>query len=267
MENLYPSCFRNIVCRICYLLLLVLLLPIVAKAQHIQFERITSNITDDTLKLSHREEVRVERFLKRVYPTHSLERCILPRTTPLLRKARYDVVELQGMRYIIAGYVAEFEGGQLAHDLAIYRIEPQGPFQVWHTKSWRANYYGLNFETASPKGRIIVLFKEGGLDPSGFSLSGVFSFREGDTCFLHHDLTPRLPHLNAKTNFPGRALFGQKVTLQQTPDGDVILAASDQDFTVSNTLVTPTNFWKFNPKHIRFEPLKSEGPGGPMTSR
>lgn len=244
-----------------------LALPLGVKAQAVHFERITSNISDDTLTLSHREEARIERFLSRVYPTHAMERAVRPRTTPLLRKARYDVVVLQGMRYILAGFVAEFEGDQFVHDLAIFRWEPQGPNQVWRSKAWRANYYGLNFETAEAGRRMIVLFTEGGLDPSGFSLSGVLAFKEGDSTLLLRDLTPRLPHLQAKTNFPSRALFGQKVLLQETPDGDVLLAASDQDFTVSNEQVTPTNFWKYNRRRGRFDVVKSPEPDPTMTER
>jgi hypothetical protein len=235
------------------------------RAQTVHFERITSNISDDTLTLGHREEARIEHFLRRVYPKHSMERKVRPIDAPLLQKARYDVVELQGMRYIVAGYVAEFAGDQFVHDIAIYRMEPQGPNQVWRSKPWIANYYGLNFETIESGSKMLLLFKEGGLDPSGFSISSIFSFAEGDSSFLIHNLTPKMPHLQARANFPHRVLYGQKVNLEESDDGSVILAASDDKFDESNEQIEPKSFWKFNPKRGRFYPIKSPIPDATMT--
>jgi hypothetical protein len=240
------------------------------RAQTIHFERITSNISDDTLTLSHREEARIEHFLRRVYPKHSMERKVRPIASPLLQKARYDVVELQGMRYIVAGYVAEFAGDQFVHDIAIYRMEPQGPNQVWRSKPWIANYYGLNFESIKAGlkragSKMLLLFKEGGLDPTGFSISSIFSFSEGDSSFLLYNLTPKMPHLQAKANFPHRVLYGQKVNLEKSDDGSVILAASDDKFDENNEQAEPKSFWKFNPKRGRFLPIKSPIPDATMT--
>jgi hypothetical protein len=149
------------------------------KAQNVVYRRITSSVSDDTLSLSHREEMRVERFLKRVYPSSGMQRAIHAHSAPLLKKATYDVIKLKGIRYALVAYVSEWKQPEgFVHELAIYRLGADGPNQVWRSAAWVANYYGLTFETAVAGSRMLVLFREGGLDPSGFSLSGVLSFRE-----------------------------------------------------------------------------------------
>jgi len=232
------------------------LAPFGARAQSIIFERVTSDINDDTVTLSHRESIRVERFLRRVYPTRAMKRAAHNYTKPHLRKASYDVIKHAGVRYILVAYVAEWE--QFVHLLALYRMGSDGPVQVWRSDGWRANYNGLSFETTPASKQMLVLFKEGGLDPSGFSLSGVIRFRESKNGIVLRDLTPRLPHLHALTNFPCQALYGKKVLLQESPEGDIILAASDDEFGKGKDEDSPTNFWRYNVKRGRFEALKHE---------
>ncbi len=228
-----------------------------AKAQSVVFRRITSSISDDSLTLSRREEIRVERFLKRVYPTVSMQHVARNHATPALRKASYDVVQLRGVRYALVAYVAEWnQPDALVHDIAIYRFGADGPIQVWRSPAWIANYYGLTFETAATPSHMLILFKEGGLDPSGFSLSGVLSFRESDHGLVLHDLTPRLPYLYAVTHFPSRALYGKKVVMQQGDRHEIILSASDEEFVGGELPAGPTSYWHFNPRRGRFEGIK-----------
>jgi len=228
-----------------------------AWAQGVVFQRITSSISDDSLALSRRDEIRVERFLKRVYPTVSMQHAARNRSLPLMRKASYDVVRLQGVRYALVAYVAEWkQSDALVHTIAIYRFSEDGPIQVWRSSAWLANYYGLTFETAATPSHMLILFKEGGLDPSGFSLSGVLSFRESDKGLVLRDLTPRLPYLYAVTHFPSRALYGKKVVMQQGEHHEIILSASDEEFVGGEPPAGPTSYWRFNGRRGRFEGIK-----------
>ena len=230
-----------------------------ARVSSIICRRIPSNVSDDSLTLNRAIRVRAERFIMRIYPTSAMRRASRSHESPLLRKASYDIVRLKGIRYAIVAYVAEFrEPALFVHDFAIYRYGKEGFVQVWRSVPWIANYYGLSFETAQTPNRVLVLFKEGGLDPSGFSLSGVLAFREVKNGFLLHDLTPRLPFVRALTQFPSRALYGKKVTLEEQPAHTILLSASDEAFAPEEDIHPVTNWWQFNNRRGRFEEIKQE---------
>ncbi len=238
-------------------------------SEHVIFRRIASNVNDDSLWLTRHDEARLERFLNRVYPMTSMKHALHSTSAPLLRKATYDVVKLHGVRYVIVAYVSEWKQPEaFVHELAIYRLGTDGPTQVWRSAGWVANYYGLTFETVSAGSRILMLFREGGLDPSGFSLSGILSFRDSKHGLLIRDLTPRLPYLKAVANFPSRALYGKKVVLHQEEDHEVVLSASDEEFVSSDVPPSPAANWRYNPKRGRFEWIKPEHatPGGTTVS-
>ncbi len=235
------------------------------QAQHIEIRNQPSHVDGNEITLSHMAERRIERFLGHMFPMRQMRRYAREvddrpaPSRPTERSIAYTVISQEGMRFIVAGYTARWN--EPVNVLAIYRMEPAGPNQVWRSRPWQASYSGIEFRVAMEGARNIVLFKEGGAE-DGFVLAGIFSFLNEPSGLLIRDLTPSLPWLRAEARFPFHPLYAQRVQLESGEDHSLILTASDEAYNVSMTsYVQPRRAWRYNRTHERFECVRSEHPG------
>jgi hypothetical protein len=233
------------------------------RSQQVIFNSTSSSVSGDDVNVSTRERQRIERFLSAVFPTKAMRRLEHASERPISRRASYSVIEQQGTKFVLAGYTARWD--QTVNVLAIYRIENGAPNQVWRSKPWEGSYYGLHFQTAKAGNKTVVLFQEGGND-NDFGLASVFTFQNDPKGAIIRDLTPSLPWLRATTHFPMRPLYGQSIALRMQGD-DVLLSASDQEYTMFANILRQSRTWKYNTKRGRFERLQeAKTPGTRMTT-
>jgi hypothetical protein len=247
-------------------------LPKPAHAQVIDFDRLDS----PGVTISQRGYHRIERFLTRVFPVRQMKRYAHASRSAMegkptrLRTVTYQVISQEGVKFILAGYSAQW--GEPVNELAIYRMEPDGPNQVWRSRPWEGSSGDLHFLTVPAREREIVLFQEGGTEGE-FSLASVFTFRNAPEGLLLHDLTPSLPWLRAQAHFPFRTLYGEDISLRVSGDSspsasklqakEVVLTASDEEFNLGMVRpVRPCLSWKYNATRGRFEPMKPMPPAG-----
>ena len=223
-------------------------------AQQVEFTQVASSVSGEELHLSTREQQRIERFLSHVFPMKPMRRLEHVSGKPISRRAAYSIISQEGMKFILVGYSAKWDN--LVNVLAIYRMEDGGPNQVWRSKPWEGSYYALHFQTAKVGARNVVLFQEGGSDDE-FGLASIFSFQNTPKGLIVHDLTPSIPWLRAQTHFPLRPLYGQGVAMRMEND-NLLLTASDQAYTVFNSIMRPTRTWKYNSRRGHFERIKEE---------
>jgi len=233
-------------------------------AQQVIFTSTPSSVSGDDVNVSARERQRIERFLSAVFPTKAMRRLEHTSERPISRRASYSVIEQQGTKFVLAGYTARWD--QIVNVLAIYRMEDGMPNQVWRSKPWEGSYYGLHFQTAKVGNKTVVLFQEGGND-NDFGLASVFTFQNDPKGAIIRDLTPSLPWLRAYTHFPMRPLYGQSIGLRMQGD-DVLLSASDQEYTMFANVMRQSRTWKYNAKRGgRFERLQeAKAPAVRMTT-
>jgi hypothetical protein len=181
--------------------------------------------------------------------------------SPISRHVSYAVIEQEGVRFVMAGYRATWNGmaesKNVVNELAIYRMEPSGPNQVWRSRPWQASYPDLHFLVAKSGSRNVVLFQEGG-SGGEFGLASVFSFYNAPKGLLLHDLTPSLPWLRASERFPFRTLYGRQISMRIQNARDLILSANDQEYNLNmSTIVRPGRSWLYNRTRGCFERMKS----------
>jgi hypothetical protein len=246
--------------------------PVNASLPHVEFSTVAQQVDGTNITLTQREQARIERFLTHVFPTRQMRREAGCWDTPKSRHVTYSVISQEGLRFVLAGYNAEWKQDdkvkQSVNMLAIYRIEDGAPNQVWRGRPWMATYDGLQFSSAKANAKSrgeknIVLFQEGG-SSGNFGLASVFSFHNELHGLIINDLTPSLPCLRASTRFPFRPLYGRQIGLRANvgDQRDLILSANDEQFKINNEeLIAPHCAWKY--KRGRFERLKFSG--GTMT--
>jgi hypothetical protein len=245
--------------------------PVRSNAQTISFERVYSQIDGDTTVLTRRETSRIERFLGKVFPTRSMQRVMHKHDKPVLRRGIYDVIYQYGQRYLVAAFMGRWDGTNdrtlPIHVLAIYQLGDEGPNQVWRSRAWQANYYGMSLSSAEMGMKSVLLFKEGGVDASEFSIAGVFTFTNGEKGLYIHDLTPQLRMLRVRASFPFRPLFARDILLERNEFSinTLQLSASDEEFT-NYALYQPTTHWRYDKRTGRFRLYKEKSKGAVLTS-
>jgi hypothetical protein len=245
--------------------------PKSVRAQVIDFDRINS----PDIPMSEKNYRRIERFLTHVFPIRHMRRYahIPGNAVPTrLRRVYYEVISQDGINFVLAAYAVQWNVP--VNELAIYRMETDGPNQVWRSRPWEGSSGDLHFQSIPERDRNIVLFQEGGTDGE-FGLASVFTFKNAPDGLILRDLTPELPWLHARAHFPFRTLYGEHISMRVEGDGsptlknseknDVVLSASDEEYNLSMShLVRPGRSWKYNPAHSRFERMKSaHAPSGP----
>ncbi|HET6401367.1 MAG TPA: hypothetical protein VFH95_08205 [Candidatus Kapabacteria bacterium] len=251
--------------------------PLAVRA--IQFSPDISDVADSVIRLSPREEWRVEHFLGAMFPVWQMRRCAREASgqsasyLPVYRRVTYSVISQQGFRFVLVGYRAEWNdagGGTVAvNELAIYRMESTGPNQVWRSRPWQASYPELHFWTSKCGWRNVILFQDGGSDDRSstvddrsstegeFGLASVFSFYNEPKGLYIRDLTPSFPWLRARERFPFRALYGQSISFRIDEARELILSASDEPYNIGMLrIVRPGRSWRFDPLRGRFEQMK-----------
>lgn len=245
--------------------------PNMGNAQVIDFDRVSS----PSVSLSEKSYHRIERFLAHVFPMRYMRRVahVAANARPTsLRRVTYEVITQEDINFVLAGYSAQWN--EPINELAIYRMEPNGPNQVWRSRPWEGNSSDLHFLALPAHDRNVILFQEGG-NEGEFGLASVFTFKNAPDGLFLHDLTPELPWLHARAHFPFRTLYGEEISMRVEPDGsqslknsnknEVILSASDEAYNLGMTrLVHPERSWKYNSLRNRFERMKSApAPTGP----
>lgn len=210
-------------------------------------------------QLSSRESLRLERFLSRVYPTIQLRRKARSYGKPILRKASYIIVTQGRKRFAVVGFSARWKEPAV-NQLQVFRFDSDGPIQVWRSKPWEANYYGMKFEIVRSGYRNLILFEEGGIDEEQYGLAGIFTFTNAEQGVYLRDVTPQQPNITVHTDFSFRPLLGQGVHLLQQGDNAILVAREDTYSLVNGLTSQPTYYWKFNPKRWRFEPTTLDIP-------
>jgi len=236
-----------------------------AAMPRVEFSMAAPQVDGTNISLTRREQDRIERFLAHVFPIRQMRREAGCWKSPESRHVTYSLISQEGLRFVLAGYNAEWrENDQYiksVNTIAIYRMDSDGPNQVWRGRPWMASYDGLRFSSAkandkSHTGRNIVLFQEGG-SSGKFGLASVFSFRNKESGLVIRDITPMLPCLRASTRFPFRPLYGRQIGLRANVGDahDLILTANDEQFKISqndNQDWRPDRRWRY--KRGRFEP-------------
>ncbi len=252
-------------------------------ARSTEFSREASEVGVNGVRITPRETWRIEHFLGAVFPVWQMRRCAWEAADrpasylPDSRRVTYAVISQQGFRFVLAGYHVEWrdaEGRNVAvNELAIYRMEPAGPNQVWRSRPWRASYPELHFWTSKSGWRNVILFQEGGLlddrssteggledrssTAGGFGLASVFSFYNEPKGLYIRDLTPSFPLLRARGRFPFRSLYGQSISLRIDDSHDIILKASDEPYNLGMRRIVRTGrSWRFDPFRVRFQQMK-----------
>ncbi len=239
-------------------------MPKKSYAQVIDFNRVSS----PGVSISEKSYHRIERFLTHVFPMRHLRRFahVAGNERPTqLRRVTYEVITQEQINFVLAGYSAQWN--QPINELAIYRMEPGGPNQVWRSRPWEGNSGDLHFLALPTRDRNLVLFQEGGAE-GAFGLASVFTFNNAPDGLLLHDLTPELPWLRARAHFPFRTLYGEQISMHVETDdsstpkhsnrNEVVLSASDEAYNLGMTqLVRPERSWKYNSARNRFERMKT----------
>jgi len=237
-----------------------------APSQHVEFNFVSSQVDGANLSIPFHEQERIERFLSHVFPVRQMRHEAESGDAPRSRNVTYSVISQEGLRFVLAGFNAKWESAERSKKsvnmLAIYRIEDDGPNQVWRGRPWMASYDGIKFSSAkandkSKWGRNIVLFQEGGASGK-FGLASVFSFHNEEHGIVLHDLTPSLPCLHVRTSFPFRPMMGRQIALRSSvfEEHDLILSANEDQYRISKAkLVNPGGTWKY--RRGRFEPMKA----------
>ncbi|HEX5316511.1 MAG TPA: hypothetical protein VFX22_07670 [Candidatus Kapabacteria bacterium] len=235
------------------------------EAKQTEFSRESPEVSGSEVHITPREERRIEHFLEAVFPERQMRRFawLGGRTAefPVSRHVTYAVISQQGLQFVLVGYRAEWKAGEereaAVNELAIYRMEPAGPNQVWRSRPWAANYSALHFRAAKSAWRTVILFQDGdqeGEHAGEFALASVFSFYNTPTGLLIRDLTPTLPWLRAHERFPFRTIYGQDITFRINSDGELFLSASDEPyFQGKSTHIRQSRSWKFDNSRGRFD--------------
>ena len=246
-------------------------------ALHTQFSRETSEAGGTEVRVTAREAWRIEHFLEAIFPVRQMRRYAWlggrPAEFPVSRQVTYAVISQQGIQFVLVGYRAEWKATEArttaVNDLAIYRMEPSGPNQVWRSRPWQASYSALHFHAAKSGWRNVILFQDGSA-VEAFALASVFSFYNAPHGLLIRDLTPTFPWLRARERFPLRTIYGQDITFRLDGRGDLFLSASDEPYHPNSSgLIRQTQSWKFNKRRGTFDlsklgvmTLSSKGSGG-----
>ncbi len=245
------------------ILLLTTLAPGNARSQVIDFDRIDSHAVPVPERTAHR----IERFLAHVFPMRQIRRYAhIPgnQHPTRLRRVTYEVIAQGGINFVLAGYSVQWY--EPINELAIYRMEPDGPNQIWRSRPWDGSSGDLHFQYAAMHDRNIILFQEGG-ENDEFGLASLFTFRDDSTGIALHDLTPTLPWLHARAYFPFRTLYGQHISMRleneaapsrkNSENDNLLLTASDEQYNLGmSRLIRPNRSWKYNPTRARFEQMK-----------
>ncbi len=245
--------------------------PIPIRAERlepVQFSREFSAVDGSDLNMGWRETRSIQHFLGHVFPLRQMRRFEGisrpggdPPATPVFKSIDYAMVEQQGYRFAIVHFQAAWDSGDAdaTSVLAVYRIEPNGPNQVWRSEPWRTTYRGFHFQTAKSGWRNIVLFEEGGQNEK-FGLAGVFSFYNAPKGLYIRELTPALPRLRAVTRFPIRPMLARDIMLQGGgTNRELTLRASDEAFDRSlRERVRTISRWIFNRRRDAFESSRIE---------
>lgn len=228
------------------------------RLEHVQFTREFSAVTGRELNINWRETQRVEHFLRRVFPSREMYRFERRNegtqtafSAPLVRQVEYAFIEQEGYRFILVHFHAARLGEAGTSVIAVYRLEPDGPNQVWKSPAWESTYHGFHFQTAKIGWRNIVLFKEGGAEDH-FGLAGIFSFHNAKNGLYLRVLTPQMPRLSAITRFPIRPMLARNISMDAGAMREIVLAASDEAFLHSREVVT-VHRWVFNDRRGVFE--------------
>ena len=224
----------------------------------VRFTREFSSIDGKDLNLNWRETWRIEHFLRSVFPSREMYRFERHERSdwsesdaPLTRAVDYALIEQEGYRFVLVHFTLSREDDPGTSVLAVYRLERDGPNQVWRSRPWEGTYSGFRFQTAKIGWRNVILFEEGGED-NGFGLAGIFSFHNADQGLYLRVLTPEMPRLRAITRFPIRPMLARNISLDAREVRGITLAASDEAFTDSR----PAAFirrWFFNARRGIFE--------------
>ncbi len=247
-----------------FILLLALSMPNIGRGQSIQF----SHPGGAESALPERSARRIERFLAHQFPMRQMRRCAreagerMEPKSALSRSVTYRVVSQDGLSFVLVGYSAEWN--EPVNELAIYRMEPDGPNQVWRSRPWEGCFSDLHFFTVAERDKNIVLFQEGGSEGE-FGLASVFTFTNAPQGLYLRDLTPELPWLRARAHFPFRALYAERISMRTIDNsskhsgkGDIVLSASDEEYNLGMArLVRPGRSWKYNTAHNRFERMNT----------
>jgi len=254
-----------------FTLLLALTIPNVSLGQSIQF----SHPGGAESALPERSARRIERFLAHQFPMRQMRRCAreaddhMEAKSARMRSVTYEVVSQGGINFVLAGYSVQWN--EPVNELAIYRMEPDGPNQVWRSRPWEGSFSDLHFFTEATHDKNIVLFEEGGSETE-FGLASVFTFTNAPQGLFIHDLTPELPWLRARARFPFRTLYAERISMSVTnssskhsEQGDIVLSASDEEYNLGMAqLIRPGRSWKYNIAHNRFERMNAiHAPGLP----
>ena len=224
-----------------------------------------SGLNSEPVSLNRHEVQRIERFLARVYPVKAMKRAEHTSDRPLSRRVTYEVVSQGGTKFVLAGFTARWKNR--VNMLGIYRMEEDGPNQVWRSHPWIATYGALSFESVRANGKSVVLFREGGDDEERFGFAGVFTFRNEDAGLVVKDLTPYQPRLVARTSFPFHALYGLGIGFEPVDEarGVVLKASIGRYERMDGGAIVPTMHWRF--EHGRFAIERNVLPKGTMTHR
>jgi hypothetical protein len=245
---------RSRILRVSCLILVLLGLQEVARAQAVQFTRLTESLESVAAPVAAREAARYERFLTAVFPVKPMKRLEHVAENPVVRRVAYTVVEQQREKFIFAAFTARWRSA--VNVLAIYRVS-DGPIQVWRSSPWEATFYDNHLTTATVGLRTLVLFREGG-EPGSFGLGSVFAFKKHSKGVYLDDLTPHSSLMRVRTRFPFRPILAQDIGLRLEDDGKpfIMLSASDQEYVLAgNGRVRPANHWRFNRLRNRFESI------------
>lgn len=222
-----------------------------AYAQRVQFTRVSGSE-----EIPSSESRRIERFLTHVFPLRQMKHLEHTSDKPVIERAVYSVVTQQAKRFVLAGFTARW--GEAVNVFGIYRIDSGSPNQVWRSKPWEASYYGLQITPIKTANHSLVLFQEGGIDAQ-YSLASVFTFDNHERGVAVHDLTPSLPLLRARTHFPFRPLYGQRISLSEEAGAknSLLLSASDALYSTEGAgSYRPETLWRYNARRDRFERVK-----------
>jgi hypothetical protein len=247
-----------------FILLLALSMPNIGSGQSIQF----SHPGGAESALPERSARRIERFLSHQFPMRQMKRCAREECggtelkSAQSRSVTYQVIAQDGINFVLAAYSAEWN--EPVNEMAIYRMEPDGPNQVWRSRAWVGSSGDLHFFTEASRDKNIVLFEEGGSETE-FGLASVFTFTNAPQGLYLRDLTPELPWLRARAHFPFRALYAERISMRTIDNsskhsgkGDIVLSASDEEYNLGMAqLVRPGRSWKYNAVHNRFERMNT----------
>lgn len=221
------------------------------RAQSIQFSYDAGKTEGSRQELAAREQRTLERFFTRVYPANQLRKELHASGRPLLRKAHYVVLTQGKTRYAVVDYTGRWKDA--ASMLAIYRIGQEGPIEIWRSQPWQPSYYGSQFELAKAGTRALVLFKEGGIDDDQFSLSSAFTFYDAKKGIILRDVTPQLPDLQVRTEFPFHPLMARAVHLQQVGQSVYLNAKENIYLAEDGRTIEPSMQWKLDRTRNKFE--------------